>query len=263
MTTPNPACLVNSGSPPTDVSASATVNVALQTTAGAAYWFLTCVGADDLTSVATINASIAINLSAKTATFTAPNGAGQAVIMQSTVGVGTGSSQGAGTDANNTVQPSFTTTFKVNVPTSGGLHVIATNEKLEQDATYGWVNEINKALRAVAGATVPVPPLVRANVPTLLTAGQSGSTVLTDTTSGPFTLTLPSIGIADGMCFLVIDATGQWATNYLTVSGNGRNVVLPGQIGGAGGTAATAVLSLKRGSVRFTYDGTVNIWQCG
>ena len=134
MSSPSPTCTTNGSSPPIDVSASSTVTVALAVSAGAVYWFLTCVGADDLTSVATINASISINLPAKTATFTAPNGAGQAVIMQSTVGVGTGSAAGAGTDANNQVQPLFTTTFKVNVPTAGGLHVLCTNEMLEQEA---------------------------------------------------------------------------------------------------------------------------------
>lgn len=262
MSNPSPTCTVNSLTPPQDVSASATVTVALAVTAGANYWYLTCVGADDLTSVAAINASISINQALKTATFTAPNGAGQCVILQSTVGVGTGSAAGAGTDANNIVQPGFSTTFKVNVPTAGGLHVIASQEKLEQDAVYGWVNEINKALRAVAGAVIPVPPWVTVTGATTLTNGQSGSDVRTDTTSGAYSLKLPATP-TDGCAFQIVDATGQWSTHNLTLDGNGNNIVRPDQIGGAGGTAATFALSLKRGSVDVKWDATNSLWQVG
>lgn len=254
---------MNSGSPPTDVTASASVAVALAVTAGANYWFLTCVGADDLTSVATINASIAINQPAKTATFTAPNGAGQAVIMQSTVGVGTSSQAGAGTDANNQVQPLFTTTFKVNVPTAGGLHVLCTNEKLEQDATYGWINEINKALRAVAGAVVPIPPWITVTGATTLTNGQSGSDVRTDTTSGAYSLKLPATP-TDGCSFQIIDATGHWGIQNLTLSGNGNNIVNPVSIGtGARTTAGSLTLSIVGGSLDVKWDATNNVWQVG
>jgi hypothetical protein len=263
VTTPNPAVSVNSLTPPQDTTASATVNVALLSSAGAVYWFLTCVGADDLTSVATINASISINLSAKTATFTAPNGAGQCVIMQSTVGIGTASQAGFGTDANNQVQPLFTTTFKVNVATAGGLHVIASNEKLEQDSVYGWINEINKALRAVSGAVVPVPPWVTVTATgTTLTNGQSGSSVRANTTGGAYSILLPA-SPTDGTTFAFVDPLGTWNTNNLTINGNGNSIVNPAQIGGAGGTAATIALSIKRASVVLKWDATNSLWQVG
>ena len=262
MASPSPTCTVNSGSPPTDVSASATVNVALAVTAGANYWFLTCVGADDLTSVATITSSISINAGAKTATFTAPNGAGQCVIMQSTVGIGTGSAAGAGTDANNTVQPSFTTTFKVNVPTASGLRVIATNEKLEQDAVYGWINEFNKALRAMAGAVMVSPWVTVTTTGTTLNNGQSGSAVRANTTGGSYSILLPN-SPADGTVFEFVDPKGTWNTNPLTIDGNGNSIVNPALIGGTGATAATIVLSIKRASVVLKWDATNSLWQVG
>lgn len=143
---PSPTCTINGSATPQDVSANSVVNGALVSGSGVLYWFLTCIGTDETTSPAALNATLSVNQSAKTFSFTS-QAVATAYIFQSTVGIGSASQQGAGCDANNQVQPSYTTTFKVNVPTSGGRRVIAENETYEQDPTFGWINEINKLVR--------------------------------------------------------------------------------------------------------------------
>ena len=145
---PNPHCTVNSATPPVNVTGGSTVTVALAVPAGAIFWGLSCVGTDELNTTGAVNATVSINQTLKTATFTMPSGLGSAVIFQSTVGVALNSSQGAGRDANGTVQPSYTTTFKVNVVTTAGLAVVGVNETVEQSASAGWIAEVNAVIRA-------------------------------------------------------------------------------------------------------------------
>lgn len=144
MPTPSPVCTISSGPTPADVSASSTINGALASTAGANFWGITCISADDSSSVATVNASLVVNQGPKTFSFTS-GAAGTAFIFQSTVGV-----NGLGLDANSVPQASFTTTFKVNVKTTThALRVLVAGEKLEQDAVNGWIAEINAAIRLI------------------------------------------------------------------------------------------------------------------
>ena len=143
MTTPNPACNINGGATPADVSATATVNGALVSSAGANFWSVTCIATDDANTVAAVNATLSVNQGAKTFSFTSLT-APSAYIFQSVVGI-----SGLGIDANGAPQPSFTTTFKVNVKTAGGRRVLAAGEQFEQDAVHGWINEINAAIRAL------------------------------------------------------------------------------------------------------------------
>lgn len=145
---PSPTCTIGGGSTPASVAASSTINGALANAAGVNLWFLTCVGTDDVTGIAAILATLSVNQSAKTFSFTS-GAAPSAYIFQSTVGVGTGSKQGAGCDANNVVQPLYTVTFKVYVPTAGGSIVMAQNEQLEQDSVYGWIKVYNALVRKV------------------------------------------------------------------------------------------------------------------
>jgi hypothetical protein len=170
MTTPNPACLVNGSPTPADVSASATVTGALANPAGVVYWFLEVQSADETTNVATIQASLAINQTAKTFSLTAPGAAGTKIILQSTVGVSEQSAQGFGRDINGEVQASYTTTFAVNVPTAAGLRVIAASEITEQNTVVGWLAEINACIRAAAGGGLPAG----ATIGQTLFAGASG-----------------------------------------------------------------------------------------
>lgn len=140
---PSPVCTINGGSTPADVSASSTVNGALATPAGAKFWSVTCIATDDSTTAATINATLTVNQGAKTFSFTS-GAAGTAYIFSSTVGI-----SGLGLDANGTVQPSYSTTFKVTVKTAHGFRVLAAGEKFEQDSVNGWINEINAAIRSL------------------------------------------------------------------------------------------------------------------
>lgn len=142
----SPICRVN-GSSTTDgvnVTAGATITVALASTAGASTWTLACIGTDDTNTASAINATIVINSVAKTATFTAP-ATGSAVIFTSIVNSGI-------SESTNAVDASLTTTFGVYVLTAGGLRVGAANETTEGSAAYGWSTKLNGIIRGGSGA---------------------------------------------------------------------------------------------------------------
>ena len=125
-----------------NVTDASTVTVSLASSNGVYAWDLTCIGTDDLNTVAAINALVTINHATNTATFTLPtmDGYGAALIFQSQIN--------NGTDVNNVVQPTYTTTFGVYVLTTGGNRVGAQNETTEGDAIYGWLSKVNKLIRA-------------------------------------------------------------------------------------------------------------------
>lgn len=141
MPSPSPACSVNAGGVPADVTAASTPTIALVSSAGANFWSIAAIATDDSNTAAAINATMVVNQGAKTATFTAP-ALGSAVIFQSQVGV-----SGLGLDANGAPQAAYTATFKVNVKTTHGFRVLAAGEKLEQDAVNGWIVELNAVIR--------------------------------------------------------------------------------------------------------------------
>jgi hypothetical protein len=70
--------------------------------------------------------------------------------------------------------------------------------------------------------------------------------VLTNTTAGAFTITLPAAP-ATGAQVVVADAGGAWGTNNLTVARNGSTI---------GGLAEDLVCDISGISVQFVYDGT-------
>lgn len=74
----------------------------------------------------------------------------------------------------------------------------------------------------------------------------SAPVVLTDTTTAAFTLTLPAAPTA-GSWFVVIDDTGKWNTNNLTIGRNGKNI---------DGAAANLTLSTQFGKEWLYFDGT-------
>jgi hypothetical protein len=143
---PSPTCTIGGGSTPASVAANSTISGALANSAGATFWGLVILTCDDNSVLATLQASLSVNQTAKTFSFTSA-GTPSAVILQSTVGVGNLSSQGAGRDVNNVVQPSYTTTFKCYVPTASGNIVVCENEVLEQDPVNGWIVSLNKLIR--------------------------------------------------------------------------------------------------------------------
>lgn len=136
ISNPSPLCLVN-GSVTTNgvnVSAGATVTIALADSAGVAQWNISCLYTDELGSAATVNGTLSVNLVTKTATFTAPASLGSALIFQSKV--------------NN----SYTTTFKIAVLTASLLRVAAFNETTEDNASAGWTGMFNSLVRNYTGS---------------------------------------------------------------------------------------------------------------
>jgi len=120
--------------------------IALADVTGAQYWSLICTSTDETTTPATVNASLVVNLVAKTATFTAP-AAGSAAIFTSTVGV-----SALGRDANGTLVPAYTATFKV----YAGTEVVCANETTETDSNAGWNAILNPLLRTGPGASTSI-----------------------------------------------------------------------------------------------------------
>lgn len=141
---PSPVCTVNGTATPGSVAAGASFTIALANPAGAAYWGVSATSTDETNATTSVNATIVINEGAKTATCDAPASDGSAVIFTSIVGV-----SGPGLDANGVFQPSYVTTFKVNVPTTGGYVVWALNETSEQSAAFGSIVEVNAIIRGV------------------------------------------------------------------------------------------------------------------
>lgn len=142
----SPAILIGGLVPPVDVSAGATVNGALASTAGVRFFAVTVTACDELNTVAALQATLSVNQSAKTFSLTAPGSTGSAVIVRVQVGI-----NGLMLDANSQYQTSFAQTFKINVTTGAGLRVVAVGELTEQDPAFGSVSITNQAARNAGG----------------------------------------------------------------------------------------------------------------
>ena len=249
---PSPTCTVNGSAPPLNVAGLATITVALASPAGAQYWSILATSTDETTNAALVNSGSVVNMATKTATFQMPAGPGCAVIFTSQVGV-----TGLGLDANRVPQPSYTTTFKVNVLTNGGLTVFAANEGIEQNATFGWIVDINAFLRTGGGgSTVAVPPFAVTSAAVTLTQANIAAPVTCDTIAigAAVTITLPP-NAAVGSVFTLLDGHaaqsdtgGSWSTHAVTVVPSNNDVIespaTPGTFSALGGTA---VLNLNAG----------------
>lgn len=104
-------------------------------------WSISCVYTDETSDAATVTAALTIDPVARTATFTAP-AAGKTYIFQSKVNNGV---------ANGRSVSSYTTTFGIYTLTAGGDRVLAANETMEGDATFGWIAVLNGIIRAGGG----------------------------------------------------------------------------------------------------------------
>ena len=268
----NPQCQVNNGGVPAVVGAGASVEIELVTPAGADFWGITAIGTDETSNAATINASLVVNQVTKKATFTAPAGLGSAVIFQSTVGVqGSGSAQGSGRDANGVLQPSFTTTFKVNVPTITGLHVIAENEVYEENTSSGWIAELNATIRSPgAGSFSAWINLTHASTGAVLPSGPAQVNVTLNTKSGACGFVFPA-SPTDGLIVRVADPptggpplTCNWATTAGTATGNaGQYVELPTALGTFSALAGTVSMPSVNGAVQdFQWIAADSVWKC-
>lgn len=149
---PSPACQVKNGAAAyvattngVDVTPGNTITINL-IDSSADTWSIECVYTDDLSVAATVTASLVINTALRTATFTAPV-AGRAYIFRSRVNNGNG--------PDGKTKSSYTTTFGVFTLASGGNRVMATNETVEGNATFGWITKFNSFIRAGAGSPTP------------------------------------------------------------------------------------------------------------
>jgi len=140
----SPICTVNSTATTNgvDVTGGSTVTIALANTAGVKQWSISCVYTDELNSAATITAGLSVNLTTKTATFTAPASA-SALVFQSIVNGGL---------TNGVLDPTLTATFGVYVQTATALRLGALNETLEGSAAFGWTTKVNAVVRAAVFA---------------------------------------------------------------------------------------------------------------
>lgn len=136
---PSPICVVNGGSTANgaNVSPSTTTTIALASKTGVDVWQITCIGTDETTSSATITSSLTVDYVNKSATFTSPT-SGKAMVFRSVVNGGI---------QDGVRNASLITTFEI-FTLSGGLRVMAVNEALEGNGTFGWVTTINAMIRA-------------------------------------------------------------------------------------------------------------------
>jgi len=79
----------------------------------------------------------------------------------------------------------------------------------------------------------------------------SDDVVLFNTSSGPFTISLPA-SPTTGEAHMLVDTGGQASINQLTVSGNGNNIATLG-----GSTAATDTIGSTYGTANYVYNGAV------
>ncbi len=240
MTAPNPTCTVadGAGSPQAttngvDVTAAATIHVALSSITGVKNWALTVFGQDDLVAAPTIT----IDQVAKTATFTAP-ALPWSLILKSTVN--------SGVDANGVTQSSYSTTFKICCLTGGGLRLAASNETTENNATTGWTSLLNQLTRTGGSAGVTVQEEGTPLATTGTTLNFAGSAL---TASG-------------GGVTKTITATGLFGANPVQCSSMDTSAAAALTIGGTNATSIdiskTSVLTKVKGSFRVDESASLN-----
>lgn len=148
----SPICTVNASTTENgvDVAPGSLVTIALASVAGVKTWSIQCIGTDETSNAATVNAGLTVNAPpVGTATYSHP-GYGTALIFRSVVN--------GGVDVNGKPRPEWTTTFKVSCVTQViDLRVGALNETFENDASFGSLRLLNAALRAVEKRIGGVP----------------------------------------------------------------------------------------------------------
>ncbi len=152
------------------VTPTATATIALADATGVGVWSITCIATDETTVASTITASLTVNYTNKTATFTAP-AAGKAMLFRSQVN--------GGRDQNGE-NLALTTTFKVATLTAGSLVVAALNEELEHSSTFGWMPIVNGIVRsgsAVGWTSIVDLDFTTASTQNLLSGGDGAKTV--------------------------------------------------------------------------------------
>jgi hypothetical protein len=151
----NPTCEVKAGAAAyaattngVNITPSDTIIIRLADQSDVDSWSIQCITTDDTSSASSVSASLTIDSVAKTATFTAP-ASGKAYRFQSQVN--------GGIDRNGIARPSYTTTFCVYTLTSASRRVIAADETIEGDSTFGWIKWMNDLVRNPPAGTATTP----------------------------------------------------------------------------------------------------------
>lgn len=141
----SPTCEVKDGSAAYVATANGvnltvgnTIVIRLASTVDVSTWLIECATTDDTSSASSVTASLSVDSTLRTATFTAP-AAGKAYRFRSRVN--------NGLDVNGVADPALETTFCVYTLTSGSRRVIAADETTEGNATFGWIAWINDLIR--------------------------------------------------------------------------------------------------------------------
>jgi hypothetical protein len=251
---PSPVCVVNGSAVPQTVTAGSTVTIALASTSGAQYWSVAATSTDELNATAAINSTLTINATTKTATFTAPSTLGSAVIFTSIVGV----SQ-LGYDQNFQSQPSYTTTFKVNVAAGNGNDVMAFNEGLEQNPIFGWIVLLNPLLRGAGGGggggggTLTIINVTAPNSGGITASIPANRRVQVDCTLGPVVLNF--VALTSGQEIDVKVLAGDPSAHNVTVNPASGTLENPPGIGSGPESYASSVVLNSA-----AFKGTTSGW---
>jgi hypothetical protein len=149
---PNPACEIKVGAAAyvtavggVDMTPLETIIIRLASQVDVDAWLIECITTDDTSDAGTVYASLTIDSTNKTATFTAPADTGKAYRFRSRVN--------GGIDRNGVAAPSYSTTFCLYTLVDG-RRVMAADESTEGDSTFGWIKWINDMIRNFGSAAV-------------------------------------------------------------------------------------------------------------
>ncbi len=147
---PSPTCEVKVGAAAyvaaaggVDMTPSATIIIRLVDQSRVDSWLIECVTTDDTSDADVVTASLAIDTTNRTATFTAPSDEGKAYRFRSRVN--------GGVSLDGTVQSTYETTFCL-YTTVDDRRVLAADESTEGDETFGWIVWINDMIRNFSSA---------------------------------------------------------------------------------------------------------------
>lgn len=253
--TPSPLVLINA-SPQingVNVTKGTTVTVTLGSNAGVYAWDIFCIGTDELTTAATVNATLSIDHAINSATFTMPNYDGSALIFKSIVN--------NGVDINGVVQPGYTTTFGVYTLVAGirdgyvdgYFRVAAQNETTEGDATYGWISKFNPFFRNLP--VVAVGEQIVANIQQMADGeymNPNSFFIAPDNSVSSLTVHTPFPPPPVGTIFVIGDVHFLGAANPIHIDALGLNI---------DGSNLGYTITTNNGVVAIMYYGNIYGWK--
>jgi hypothetical protein len=227
---PSPICTVADPTSPVsttngvDVTNNGGVVTIQLTDLSADTWSIAIVGQDDAVAAPTLTT----NYVTKTCTFTKPSGP-WALLFQSQVS--------GGVDVNGDTQQSYTTTFAIFCDTTNySLRLMASNERGEGSALFGWstkVNALTKKVDSLSGGGGGQPNWQHATgaAPAITipasTASHTMEGVYASSMTSAGTVTAPASPTTAQAPVTIVDVDGTAITYGLTFQGNGNNVLGP------------------------------------